>query len=604
MASQSRTPQMTGTDAPAFRVSPGLYTKTGLCLILAAIYFLYAPALGFQFVYDDVFQIVHNRHLDSWRFLPVYFTAHVWSHIPGMTAEFYRPLFLVWLRLNHMAFGQEPAGWHFTALLLHVAATALVYLLARTLLRSAPAALAAALIFGVLPVHVEAIAWISGATESLYTCLFVGALLCYFRRRSQTAPGSLWSVLSLTLFGAALLSKETAAVLPFVILAYELTLGRENPAASSAQGGIGRRLLPYWIVLAVYLAIRMMVLHGAVHRMTASPLVWSVLAWPWLLAIYLRLLVWPAGMSPLYDPIRLSGFGDPRLLLPWLAILLALVMAWRMARKSSFQLALFAASWFLLTLAPAFVISSVAAPDEAYHDRYLYLPSVALAVIVAAWLRSGWKHGGKAGRVLIAGALVASTVAMAAASHRQTAYWASDYTLFQRAAAIAPGNQIADLNYASQLLNTREYQRALQFSQMAVSLDPSARALASAAAAAFALSDYKQAEAYYLRAIQADPDRGDYLFYLGLTRMKLGNYPGAIEALRQATSVSPEMHGVHYGLGLAEAHLQHWPQAVSEFEKELQLNPDDTNVREALMEGQRHVKENQMSAAEPVSPSK
>jgi len=115
-------------------------SKLTLLFVLAATFFLYSVAVRFPFVYDDVFQIVQNQHLESWKFLPTYFTEHVWSHVPGVPANFYRPLFLIWLRLNYLIFGHEASGWHLTTILAHLLATALAYLLAFRILKNRPAA--------------------------------------------------------------------------------------------------------------------------------------------------------------------------------------------------------------------------------------------------------------------------------------------------------------------------------------------------------------------------------------------------------------------------------------------------------------------------------
>jgi protein O-mannosyl-transferase len=558
-------------------------------LILAAVYVLYAPVLGFQFVYDDVFQIVNNSHLDSWRFLPAYFTEHVWSHVPSAAANFYRPLFLLWLRMNNLIFGHEAAGWHFTTLLLHLVVICLVYVVARSLTGNRAGALIAALLFGVHPVHVESVAWVSGVTEPLSAVFFLGSLLCYLHRESAGSQEKIWLAASLLLFSAGLLTKETVAALPLLILAYELTAGHAREGARPRSRRIFVDLLPYWVLLAAYLAVRTFVLHGLASDATPVPLIWSVLSWPWLLCFYLRLLVWPVGLSPLYDPFHVSGLAQPGLLVPLLVLIVAAaVLAW-LIRKPGRRLVAFLTAWFLLTLAPAMVIFCLAPPDEAFHDRYLYLPSVAFALAAGALFTRVWKRAAAAGRAASLAAAMVVAFALAMATHRQLAYWTSNYILFQRAAAVAPHNATANLNFAAELIKTRDYQRALQLSEKSAQLNPdSARAWASAAAASSSLGDYSRAKRYYARAVFLDPGRGDLLYHLGVTRMKLGEYRDAVDALRKAATISPQLQGVHYSLGLAEAHLGEWSTAAQQFRTELTFNPDADGARSALAEAKSH----------------
>src|ERR1700739_2092140 len=88
----------------------------------------YLATLRFGFVYDDVLQVFQSPALHEWRSFPQSFTSHVLAAIyPGAGGNYYRPLLLVWLRMNYVLFGPEAAGWHATTVLCHVFATYLVF---------------------------------------------------------------------------------------------------------------------------------------------------------------------------------------------------------------------------------------------------------------------------------------------------------------------------------------------------------------------------------------------------------------------------------------------------------------------------------------------
>ena len=595
MASESfrvRDPSSAHTDRSIPRtevLDAGRFFRVGVLLVLAASYFLYAQATRFPFVYDDVFQIAQNPHLDSWRFLPVYFTQHVWSHVPQIPANFYRPLFLVWLRLNTVLFDREPAGWHSTTILLHLIATALTYLLARQLLKNRAASLLAALLFGFHPAHTEAVAWVSGVTEPLSTVFFLGSFLCYLRLRADASHRRLWLAGSLTLFAAAMLSKETAAVLPILIVAYQLTLGERQPLQPGEPISRFRRhfqeLLPYGALLTLYLLARTLVLGEFTHRMTSVPLVSSLLTWPWLICFYARQLVWPSHLSPLYEVTYATGLAQARFILPLLIVVSVIAAIGWLTRERHSGLPLFLLAWFGITLAPALLIFCVALPAEGFHDRYLYLPSLALALAAGAIFGKFWEISRLTGKGLAIVTVLVISAALALSTHRQIGYWASNYVLFERAVSVAPRNEIANLNFASELIKNREYQRALQLSERVISAHPeSAQALASAAAASSFLRNYRQAEAYYARAVQFDPSQGTLFLSLGLTRMKLGLFKSAQDALRQALMVDPRQLGVHYALGLTDMQLGEWLAAKNELQTELREDPNDDNAQRALLE--------------------
>ncbi len=143
---------------------------------------VYIQTLEYEFVYDDYPQIVETSQLNSWRMIPHYFTGHVWSwqraYAPG---SYYRPLFLVCLLVQQKLFGLDPMWWHFTSVALHVLVTLLVYFLARRLTDDWLIALLAAAVFGLHPVHIEAVDWVSAVNEPVAAAAVVGSFLCSWR---------------------------------------------------------------------------------------------------------------------------------------------------------------------------------------------------------------------------------------------------------------------------------------------------------------------------------------------------------------------------------------------------------------------------------------
>src|SRR5437762_13848436 len=85
-------------------------------LILAVTFLVYAGTTRFGFVYDDQGQIVRNLFIEFCQYVPRYFTSHVWSYLfPGYVANYYWPLFILWLRANDVLFVLERACWHLTS---------------------------------------------------------------------------------------------------------------------------------------------------------------------------------------------------------------------------------------------------------------------------------------------------------------------------------------------------------------------------------------------------------------------------------------------------------------------------------------------------------
>src|SRR5215217_4240386 len=155
-------------ERTALRQRLSLSNRMAIIAVLALTFIAYAGTLGYQFVYDDRSQIVENSFVQSWANAPQFFTEHVWQHVyPNSPGNYYRPIFLIWLLLNYTLFGLNAFSWHLTTVTVHLAATALVYVFARRLSKDELTATIAALVFGLHPVHLESVAWVSGVTDPL-----------------------------------------------------------------------------------------------------------------------------------------------------------------------------------------------------------------------------------------------------------------------------------------------------------------------------------------------------------------------------------------------------------------------------------------------------
>ena len=143
--------------------------------VCAIAFVIYIPSLFSEFVRDDHRQIVENPQIQSWDYLPRLFSTHLWSQAGSERAvHFYRPLFSLWMLVVNTIGGLSPAWWHFSSIFLHAVTTFVVYKLCESLLRSRVAALCAASLFAVHPIHVDAVSWVSASNEILFTLLALG----------------------------------------------------------------------------------------------------------------------------------------------------------------------------------------------------------------------------------------------------------------------------------------------------------------------------------------------------------------------------------------------------------------------------------------------
>lgn len=550
-----------------------------LLLVLAAVFLAYNATLGFQFVLDDEPQAVTNPLIREARFIPHYFTINAWYQmVPDELANYYRPLFLLWLFLNYQLFGGNAAGWHLTTVLVHLTATTMVYALAMKILRRRGAALAAAVVFGFHPVHIQAVAWVAGVTESLVATAILGTLVCYINARERKSGP--WLAGALALYAVALLCKETGLAALLLVAAYEWIGPPEEPEAAARPWArrLGSALwacVPFFLLTALYMVARVRVLHGFSHPVVNLPLSVMALTMPSVLWFYLKVLLWPVGLSMYYDLGYVTGFSVTRFLLPLLAVAAAGVGLWLWWRKSGSRAVAFSAVMLAVALLPVLNLR-IFPPDEFVGDRFAYLASAALALLAAAAIEAI-----PAGRATLFGAPAARTAAvmilaavMMAAIASQDIYWADNLLLYYRGVSVAPGNNLARMNLANEVLARGLSDQAILLYQQALRRNPRDWQCAyNLGYAYYRLGKYAEAEQQMQRAAALNPGDADVAYYLGLSRMKQGKWNEATEPLRAAIQRDPRARGYRYSLGLVLEHQGKLPEALAMFKEELAKRP-------------------------------
>jgi len=366
-------------------------------LVCAVAFAASAPSLRNGFVYDDVPVAQEDPRIRS--FEPGRLLA-----IPYWGDEFhdriYRPFTTLSLAVDWQLGGGRGAAWpfHLTNVLLHLVATALVLALARRVVGSAGATLAA-LWFAVHPVHVEAFAGIVGRAELLAAAAYLGAVLAFDvaleNRRSGSSPMRHAGLVLATLACAALAygAKEHALTLPaaLVLTAWWRARQRAEPAGSGLkQAGV---LVGGVLVLATfYLAARAAVLGtmfggGAVAAgLDGLDVTGRALVMLPALLVWLRLLAWPVHLAADYSP---NAF-EPHLAAGgahFVALLLLALFVWvAWAARRRMPGLTFGLAWCAITGA---IAANVAFPTGVLvAERVLYLPSVGAALALGAlWER-------------------------------------------------------------------------------------------------------------------------------------------------------------------------------------------------------------------------
>jgi Flp pilus assembly protein TadD len=558
-----------------------------LALLLTTI--AYARSLQYPFVYDDTWQIVSNGMVHSWSFLPEYFIRDVLPHGSDYDlGNYYRPVFQVWLLLNYKVGGLHPMWWHLTTLFAHLLVTSLVFVLARVFTRDEFLAGAAAILFGLHPIHIEAVTWISGVTEPLLAAVFLASFLGFLKCRKQ---GPIWLVASLAFYVVAMLAKETALVLPAIIFCYQW-LYPSGITDETCEPISGRRerlltatksIAPYLSLTVLYLVARFFALKGLGHSITRIPFQVIIYTWPSLLLFYVRSLIWPFGLSAFYDTPYVKALGSPQLVVPAVILLVIgfLFITW--SRRS--RLVAFFSLWMLLPLLPVLNIS-VFKDGEIAHDRYLYLPSVGFCILLAYGIRQ-LKMRGHIFKEPAVQVLALSVVAimLGIGTFSQSSIWASDLALTEHGVLVAPNNHIAGNNFAKELAARGNYREAIPVFQQVLARKPGYwLANFNLAFTYYQTGDLTSSEKYFRAAIKIYPGDAAEFRFLGFTLLEQGKNQEAETMLKQAINLDGNAPDQHYALGTILKQQNDFAGALKEFRLERDINPARPELRQEIAE--------------------
>jgi hypothetical protein len=573
------------TDCVAVGSSLNDKALLGGILIFTAL--LYLPTLNYHFVYDDQGQIVDNALVRAWRFVPEYFQSHVWQYLyPNALGNYYRPLNVLWFRINDALFGLKPMGWHASAVLLHLLATALAFLIVRRVTDRPLVAAVTALLFGIHPTRHEVVAWVSGTTESLLAVLFLGGFLAYLASRERRTI--VWMSVSCFFYAASLLAKETAAVLPALVFAHSFLYGlrrvQSTPLTTWQRFYHAAARASVYIPIAIlYLVIRVHVLHGFSHAQVQVSVSTLLLTLPSVLFFYLKQWLLPIRMTLYYDlPFR-THWDLLHVALPLVGLGAVAVGLWFFRRRLGTREMTFALAAMVLPLLPVLYVS-VLPIGELVHDRYTYLPGLGAALLVGLALQPLYKGRlvfGLPQRLVLV--MLPIIVALSYSTANASSYWVNEFNLFEHAHRLAPENILARNNYAIQIAHNGDQGTGIAMMQKLVDERPG-----------FFLANYNlgrllyeanllgAAEHYLQVARNLEPDMPDTYSQLGLVYLRAGRWDDAARNFRYATALRPRDATLHFALGVSLAATGNCAQGRSELSAALLLDPELTRAKEQM----------------------
>jgi tetratricopeptide (TPR) repeat protein len=521
---------------------------------------IFSPVIGFDFVnYDDPVFVTKNVYVQrglSREFFAWVSTAEV--------AGNWHPLTMLSHGIDWTLFGPAPGGHHATSLTLHALNTALLFVLFERMTGCVWRSALVAALFGLHPLHVESVAWVSERKDVLSTCLWFLTTLAWvsYTRR----PGGVRYLLVLVAFALGLMAKPMLVTLPFTLLLLDYwPLGRLSDARAVRRAVLEKLPLVGLAAAAAAITIAAQSRAGALRGLASHSFAVRVENAIVSYASYLWMTVWPACLGILYPH---PGDALSLALVAGSAVLLLAVTAAVVALRRSNPYLLVGWLWYVGTLVP--VIGLVQAGEQAMADRFTYVPLVGIFLAVA-WALPSAPLASPVLRVAIPVVFVALVIRTRA----QLETWRDSVTLYEHALALNERNPSVHANLGAVLLDRGDAAGARPHLQACID-QTDACPEGRQNLAIILLAEGRPAEAITLleQALALRPDLADAHYNLGNAYVRLGRDADALEPFRTALRWNPDAFMAAFNLGNALQRLGALPEAVQAYEQALRIKPD------------------------------
>jgi tetratricopeptide (TPR) repeat protein len=551
----------------------------GSAFLIVTICLAYLPAMHGGMVWDDDYMLTGNPVMTQpgglWRIL---FDLHA--------VKVYYPVTEAVLWVECRFFGlRDLTGYHVVNTLIHAADSILLWRLLRQL--RVPGAFAGAALFGLHPVQVESVAWITEHKNTLSLFFYLATMWALLRYRQiigpvDKPPGRKWYVLAIASFVLALGAKTTVTTLPAAaLLMIWWKTGR-------IRRGDVWLLSPLFLLSIVSGALTQWV---EVHTTGKWNPAWSLtpvqqfLISGRALVFYLSKLIWPRSLSFAYPRWKADPSVAWQYVYP-IGFLLLIAALWASRRKIG-RGPLTGMLFFAGSLVPALGFFHVLYQRYSFvADHFQYIASIGPLALLAAMMSRAFSLLGKPiGERLFFMLIALVVLSLGVATARSSRRFVSDEGVWEQALTVDPLSPIANLNYSSDLIDDGRLTEAEIYAKRAIQVNPSGGLCwAGLGRIAEIHRQYGLAMQYYARAVELDPIDPRAHFQLANMLAISGQFAAAARQYIACEDVRPDWAEMHDNLGVCYLHLNRIDAAQKEFEEALRLSPDLPLAKKHLAE--------------------
>ena len=533
-----------------------LWFKGGL-FIAVLIFAFYFQTIKFDFVnWDDQVNVYENESVMNFDVKGI-FSEHVIGN--------YNPLSNLSLAIEYQIVGDKPGVYHLNNVLLHIICSLLVFLLVKRLGMSFFVSLLTALLFGIHPMRVESVAWITERKDVLFGTFYLMSLLLYISYHKTKKIG--FYVISLFIFTLSLLSKIQAVTLPFSLLLIDYWFQRKLTFKSVFEK------MPFFILSLVtgVVGIYFLRKQGSLDLGITMPVFQRLFIGSYSFVVYVVKSVFPYQLSAVYTfPAELSILYYISML-PAIAIVLVSIFTFNTKKFFTFGILFF-------TLNIVFMLQVVGAGQGFLADRFTYIPYIGLFLIFAVLVENLLERINNQ-KVFIYSILGIYMVLISIQTNNQIKIWKNNETLWTDVIKKQPTNDLAYNNLAHFYVENDQAEKALLNYNTAIELQPQkAQPYNNRGKIYFDRGEFDIALQDYDKSLSIDPGFADALANRGAVYGAKKQYENAIIDLSKVMEIDPKNTDVISNRGFIYYQLKEFEKAIADCQLYLQYKPDDAEV--------------------------
>jgi tetratricopeptide (TPR) repeat protein len=553
--------------------------------ITILIWIVFGQTLGHPFVqYDDQNYVYENPEI----------TAGLTSHglvaaFTGAHARNWHPLTTISHMLDCQLFGSNPAGHHFSSVLLHTLAALLLFTVLRAMTGALWCSAFVAAVFAIHPLRAESVAWVAERKDVLSAVFFMLTLGAYVHYARQ--PSVRRYLLIVVFFILGLMAKPMLVTLPLLLFLLDYWPLARNPIGMSGWWRSIAEKAPLLLLSLLAAIATLIAQRTTVNYSEELPMTWRIGNALLSYVAYMGQMIWPARLAVFY-PNAADHLSPWRVVLAVLLLGAITALAFVCRRKRPYLLVGWL--WYLVALFP--VIGFIQVGLQGRADRYSYLPQIGL-YIALTWALPDWSLHSNRRRVIFGGAAAVVIGALTWQARIQTSYWSSTESLWNHALEVTTDNDVAHYNVAALLLKRGQVDDAISHYEKALNIRADNREThyhlsvallhASLGNALVQKGRLDEAQVQYRKAVELRDDFADAHSNLASLLARKGETAEAIAHYEKALALPPEDALSHIGLAKLLFDLGRRNEAVAHYRRALELTKDPVLSRTLEHEIQR-----------------